>query len=124
MNLLIDGAIYHISSRGHERRDIFRADRDRQRFLETLAENTEAYHNLPNMALRRPIRQPVPTLGRPNVFPVTAPSIGPKGIAKSIPWPVLILIEPHGIKVNIATHLQQLGVALDQLRAIRPLEYI
>ena len=32
------GAVYHVMARGHERRDIFRDDKDRGRFLETLAE--------------------------------------------------------------------------------------
>lgn len=32
------GAVYHVMARGNERRDIFRDDRDRRRFLETLAE--------------------------------------------------------------------------------------
>ena len=39
-----EGAIYHVTSRGNERRNIFRTDRDRHRFLEILAENVEAYH--------------------------------------------------------------------------------
>jgi hypothetical protein len=32
------GAVYHLMSRGDHREPIFRDDRDRQRFLETLAE--------------------------------------------------------------------------------------
>ena len=32
------GAVYHVMARGNERREIFRDDRDRRRFLETLAE--------------------------------------------------------------------------------------
>jgi hypothetical protein len=30
------GAVYHVMARGNERREIFRDDKDRQRFLETL----------------------------------------------------------------------------------------
>jgi putative transposase len=44
LRVQFEGAIYHVTSRGNERRDIFRTDRDRQRFLEILAENVEAYH--------------------------------------------------------------------------------
>ncbi len=32
------GAVYHVMARGNERREVFRDDPDRQRFLETLAE--------------------------------------------------------------------------------------
>src|SRR6266542_2128891 len=32
------GAIWHVTSRGNERRDIFRDERDRERFLEILGE--------------------------------------------------------------------------------------
>ena len=32
------GAIYHVSVRGHEHRRIFKDDKDRERFLEQLAE--------------------------------------------------------------------------------------
>ena len=32
------GVVYHVTARGNERRRIFRDDRDRHRFLETLAE--------------------------------------------------------------------------------------
>ncbi|MFH0907321.1 MAG: transposase, partial [bacterium] len=39
-----EGAIYHVTSRGNEGRDIFRTDGDRRRFLEVLAENVAAYH--------------------------------------------------------------------------------
>jgi putative transposase len=49
------GAVYHVMARGNERREIFRDDQDRQRFLETLAEavsqfglNVYAYCLMPN----------------------------------------------------------------------------
>ena len=32
------GALYHVMARGNERREIFRDDRDRLRFLETLGD--------------------------------------------------------------------------------------
>ena len=32
------GAIWHVTSRGNERREIFRDERDRERFLEILAD--------------------------------------------------------------------------------------
>jgi putative transposase len=35
------GEVYHVMARGNERREIFRDDRDRQRFVETLAEAVE-----------------------------------------------------------------------------------
>ena len=37
------GALYHVMARGNERREIFRDDRDRQRFLDTMAEAVEQY---------------------------------------------------------------------------------
>jgi REP element-mobilizing transposase RayT len=37
------GAVYHVMARGNERREIFRDDNDRQRFLETLAEAVERF---------------------------------------------------------------------------------
>lgn len=39
-----EGAIYHITSRGNERSDIFAGGRDKERFLEKLAENVERHH--------------------------------------------------------------------------------
>ena len=33
-----EGAIYHVTVRGVERRRIFRSDEDRERFIEVLAE--------------------------------------------------------------------------------------
>jgi putative transposase len=49
------GAVYHVMARGNERREIFRDDRDRQRFLETLGEvvsqsglSVHAYCLMPN----------------------------------------------------------------------------
>ena len=36
-------AIHHVTSRGNERKDIFRTDRDREKFLEYLAEAVRRY---------------------------------------------------------------------------------
>ena len=33
-----EGAVYHVTARGNERKRIYRADEDRVRFLETLEE--------------------------------------------------------------------------------------
>ena len=38
-----EGAIYHVTIRGNDRRDIFRDDRDRQRFCDRLADCVEAH---------------------------------------------------------------------------------
>jgi REP element-mobilizing transposase RayT len=38
------GAVYHVSARGNERKPIARDDRDRQRFVDTLASMVEQYH--------------------------------------------------------------------------------
>ena len=38
-----DGALYHVTSRGNERRPIFKDDADRELFLERLAQVTERY---------------------------------------------------------------------------------
>ena len=37
------GAVYHVTARGNERRAIFRDDKDRERFVETLAEMVERF---------------------------------------------------------------------------------
>jgi len=37
------GGWYHITTRGNERRAIFRSDRDREHFLEVLAEMTRRF---------------------------------------------------------------------------------
>ena len=39
-----DGALYHITSRGNERKAIFKDDGDRQLFLRILAQVTEHFH--------------------------------------------------------------------------------
>ena len=44
LRLEFEGAIYHITSRGNERSDIFRDDHDKERFLEKLAEIVEEHH--------------------------------------------------------------------------------
>ncbi|MCG3147303.1 MAG: hypothetical protein PCFJNLEI_00742 [Verrucomicrobiae bacterium] len=38
-----EGAVYHITARGNERRAIFRDNKDRERFVETLAEMVERF---------------------------------------------------------------------------------
>ncbi len=38
-----EGAVYHVMTRGNERHSIFRADTDRQQFLDTLAEGVERF---------------------------------------------------------------------------------
>jgi REP element-mobilizing transposase RayT len=37
------GAVYHVMARGNERREIYRDDRDRRRFLDTLGQAAEQY---------------------------------------------------------------------------------
>ena len=37
------GAVQHVTSRGHQKKNIFRDDRDRRKFLELLAETTKRY---------------------------------------------------------------------------------
>lgn len=44
LRIQFEGAIYHVTSRGNERRAIYRSVGDRVRFVETLAENVEAHH--------------------------------------------------------------------------------
>lgn len=44
LRLEYEGAIYHVTSRGNERSDIFALDEDKQRFVEKLAENVERHH--------------------------------------------------------------------------------
>jgi REP element-mobilizing transposase RayT len=43
LRVQFEGAIYHVTLRGVERRDIFRDDRDRQRFLDRLAQDVETH---------------------------------------------------------------------------------
>jgi REP element-mobilizing transposase RayT len=44
LRLEYDGAFYHLTSRGNERKAIFKDDRDRQLFLDTLGQVTERFH--------------------------------------------------------------------------------
>lgn len=44
LRLEFDGAIYHVTSRGNERSNVFAAKADKERFLEKLAENVEQHH--------------------------------------------------------------------------------
>jgi putative transposase len=43
LRIVCPGAWYHITARGNERRDIFRDDKDRLRFLEILAEMVDRF---------------------------------------------------------------------------------
>ena len=38
-----EGAVYHVTARGNERKPIYRDGRDRERFLETLEETVERF---------------------------------------------------------------------------------
>jgi putative transposase len=37
------GAVYHVMARGNDRREVFREDRDRRRFLQTPGEAVEQF---------------------------------------------------------------------------------
>jgi hypothetical protein len=39
-----EGGLYHVLSRGNERRDIFRDDRDRVAFLDVIGEMADQHH--------------------------------------------------------------------------------
>ena len=43
IRIQFEGAVYHVTARGNERHDIFRDDRDRRRFLETLEECNDRF---------------------------------------------------------------------------------
>ena len=38
-----EGAVYHVTARGNERKPIYRDDRDRERFLEILEETVKRF---------------------------------------------------------------------------------
>lgn len=44
LRLEYEGAIYHVTSRGNERNDIFGEDRDKERFFEKLSESVTQHH--------------------------------------------------------------------------------
>jgi putative transposase len=44
LRIQFEGAIYHITTRGTGRQEIFHEDRDRQRFLDVLSENVATHH--------------------------------------------------------------------------------
>ena len=44
LRIEFDGALYHVTSRGNDRKAIFRDDRDRELFLKTLAQVVERFH--------------------------------------------------------------------------------
>jgi len=43
LRIAYPGAFYHVTSRGNERKDVFKSQRDREKFLEYLASATERY---------------------------------------------------------------------------------
>src|SRR6266498_2751571 len=43
LRIAYPGAFYHVTSRGNERKDVFKSRRDREKFLEYLASATERY---------------------------------------------------------------------------------
>ena len=43
VSIEFEGAVYHVTARGNERRAIYRDDPDRLRFLGTLEEDTERF---------------------------------------------------------------------------------
>lgn len=43
LRITYPGAFYHVTSRGNEQKDVFRSQRDREKFLEYLASATERY---------------------------------------------------------------------------------
>ena len=43
LRIVYEGAIYHVTVRGHSRSDLFLDDRDRRRFLERLAHDGADY---------------------------------------------------------------------------------
>lgn len=43
LRILYPGAFYHVTSRGNEKKDVFKSHRDREKFLEYLASATERY---------------------------------------------------------------------------------
>ena len=50
------GAYYHVSTRGNERKAIFRDDRDRERLLELLARAVKDFHLRLHGFLSRPVK--------------------------------------------------------------------
>ena len=43
LRIAYPGAVYHVTSRGNERKAIYRDDADRQKFLETIEETVERF---------------------------------------------------------------------------------
>ena len=44
LRIEFDGALYHVTSRGNERKPIFKDDIDRKLFLDTLARVNDRFH--------------------------------------------------------------------------------
>jgi REP element-mobilizing transposase RayT len=70
MRIEFPGAVYHITSRGNERRDIFRDDDDRRKFLELLGEVVRRFgwivtsYTMLDNHFHLVIETPAPTLSR------------------------------------------------------------
>jgi len=70
MRIEFPGAVYHITSRGNDRRDIFQDDNDRRRFLELLGEVARRFgwivtaYTLMTNHFHLVIETPTPTLSR------------------------------------------------------------
>jgi putative transposase len=43
IRVMFEGAVYHVMARGNERKPIYRDDRDRERFLETIEETVDRF---------------------------------------------------------------------------------
>lgn len=43
LRITYPGAFYHVTSRGNEQKDVFKSQRDREKFLDYLASATERY---------------------------------------------------------------------------------
>jgi putative transposase len=48
LRITFPGAFYHVTSRGHERIDVFKSKRDREKFLEYLESSSERYNAVIN----------------------------------------------------------------------------
>ena len=53
LRVQFEGAIYHVTARGNDRRPIFLDDRDRDRFIEKLEENVDILHELADLLLEK-----------------------------------------------------------------------
>jgi len=51
LRIVYEGAVYHITIRGNERKAIFKADEDRERFVNMLADSVQRYDGRPRPSL-------------------------------------------------------------------------